>query len=195
MKQIVQQLREHLNFVTVSDVRASRPDHKQKGKSSAPNCEALILEAIRSGLRLQNVSNPNHTYGGTLMSLLFSISVSSLFSSSFSLLPGQFLRPQIVLLMNSCSWHVRHSLKRFGVWKESKTIRLWTCGCCWSFMATEPHIARWLSHYWSEKWYMVTLEQLLFANVCRVVENLCRYGFEQLPIVLMCVSAWSWVVS
>ena len=103
VKRIVQQLREHLNFVTVSDVRASKPDHKQKGKSSAPNCEALILEAIRSGLRLQNVGNPNLTYGGTLMCLLFSISVSFLSFSSLFLPPGQFSRPQLVLLMHSCS--------------------------------------------------------------------------------------------
>lgn len=55
IKLIIQQLREHLQFVTISDVRSSRPDRKQKGLVSAPNCEALILEAIRSGLRLQNV--------------------------------------------------------------------------------------------------------------------------------------------
>lgn len=56
IKLIIQQLREHLQFVTISDVRSSRPDRKQKGLVNAPNCEALILEAIRSGLRLQSVS-------------------------------------------------------------------------------------------------------------------------------------------
>ena len=56
IKLIIQQLREHLQFVTISDVRSSKPDRKQKGLVNAPNCEALILEAIRSGLRLQNVS-------------------------------------------------------------------------------------------------------------------------------------------
>lgn len=55
IKEIIQQLREHLQFVTISDVRSPKPDRKQKGLVSAPNCEALILEAIRSGLRLQNV--------------------------------------------------------------------------------------------------------------------------------------------
>ncbi|KAG0590520.1 hypothetical protein KC19_1G105500 [Ceratodon purpureus] len=56
IKLIIQQLRAHLQFVTISDVRSSRPDRKQKGLVNAPNCEALILEAIRSGLRLQNVA-------------------------------------------------------------------------------------------------------------------------------------------
>lgn len=56
VKLIIEQLREHLQFVTISDVRSSKPDRKQKGLVSAPNCEALILEAIRSGLRLQNIA-------------------------------------------------------------------------------------------------------------------------------------------
>ncbi|KAL3701169.1 hypothetical protein R1sor_019191 [Riccia sorocarpa] len=54
VKQVVQQLRENLQFVTVADVRMSKPDRKQKGKSPTTNCEALVLEAIRSGLRFQN---------------------------------------------------------------------------------------------------------------------------------------------
>lgn len=58
VKQIVQKLRENLQFVTVSDVRAFKPDRKQKGKSSAPSSEALILDAIQSGLQVQNVSKP-----------------------------------------------------------------------------------------------------------------------------------------
>ncbi|BFI25358.1 fanconi anemia group D2 protein [Marchantia polymorpha subsp. ruderalis] len=53
--EIVQQLRENLQFVTTMDVRMSKPDRKQKGKSPTKNCEALVLEAIRSGLRFQNV--------------------------------------------------------------------------------------------------------------------------------------------
>jgi Fanconi anemia group D2 protein len=55
VKQIVQKLRENLQFVTVSDVRAFKPDCKQKGKSSAPSSEALILDAIQSGLQVQNL--------------------------------------------------------------------------------------------------------------------------------------------
>ncbi|KAL2650478.1 hypothetical protein R1flu_018606 [Riccia fluitans] len=55
VKQVVQQLRENLQFVTIADVRMSKPDRKQKGKSPTTNCEALVLEAIRSGLRFQNL--------------------------------------------------------------------------------------------------------------------------------------------
>lgn len=55
-KRIVQQLRTNLHFVTVADVRAAKPDRKQKGKSAAAaDSEALVLDAMRTGLRFQNV--------------------------------------------------------------------------------------------------------------------------------------------
>ena len=53
-KRIVEQIRENLHFVTLSDTQASR-DKKLKGKLSADNAEALILEAMRSGLHFQNI--------------------------------------------------------------------------------------------------------------------------------------------
>eukprot|EP01018_Ginkgo_biloba_P031024 Gb_40798 [translate_table: standard] len=53
-KRIVEQIRENLHFVAISDTQATR-NKKLKGKTNADDTEALILETIRSGLRFQNL--------------------------------------------------------------------------------------------------------------------------------------------
>lgn len=56
VRRIVHQLRENLHFTSVSAAsKAVGHDKKMKGKAIVTNCESLVLEAIRSGLRFQNV--------------------------------------------------------------------------------------------------------------------------------------------
>ncbi|KAH9288486.1 hypothetical protein KI387_032603 [Taxus chinensis] len=53
-KRIVEQIRENLNFVGISDTQAIR-NKKLKGKLNAGSSEALILDTIKSGLRFKSV--------------------------------------------------------------------------------------------------------------------------------------------
>jgi hypothetical protein len=55
VKRILYQLRENLHFVADSVVITQLKQQKLKGKAIMTNCEALVVEAIRSGLRFQNV--------------------------------------------------------------------------------------------------------------------------------------------
>ncbi|KAI5068077.1 hypothetical protein GOP47_0016422 [Adiantum capillus-veneris] len=56
VRRIVHQLRENLQFTSEKNAaKAAGLDMKMKGKSIVKNCESLVLETLRSGLRFQNV--------------------------------------------------------------------------------------------------------------------------------------------
>lgn len=52
-KTVAHRLREHLNFVSISDARDAAPDRKQKGKMGGGGGEASILDAVRTGMRFK----------------------------------------------------------------------------------------------------------------------------------------------